>query len=219
MTFDGPTYRWIAWNLFLAVIPVVAAYVAWAGLTRWPARRYPLLLILWIPLLVVWLAFLPNTCYLLTEWRHLFIEDGLRESVLRAEYDRAAMLSIAKWGLFFLLYSGAGAACFVLSIRPIHGLIRRSGISGVLVGIPFFLLTSVGVYLGLIVRLNSWDLANRPDYVWQSWMQAVENPTVLKVVIVFAALLWLLYWIGDVWVDGFRARFHAVMKRPRTSGD
>jgi uncharacterized membrane protein len=85
----------------------------------------------------------------------------------------------------------------------------------VLVGVPFFLLTSVGVYPGLILRLNSWDLADRPGYVWESWLQSVENPTVLKVVIVFAVLLWLLYWIGDVWVDGFRARVAHALKRHR----
>lgn len=218
MTVNAGTYHWIAWNLFLAVIPVVAAYALWAGLSYFPGRRYPALWVLWIPLLAVWFAFLPNTCYLLTEWRHLFIEDGLREAVLRAEFDRGAMLSIAKWGLFFLFYSGAGAACFVLSIRPIHGLIKRSGVSGLVFGVPFFLLTSVGVYLGLILRLNSWDLAQRPGFVWDAWLRSVENPTVLKVEIVFAVLLWLLYWIGDVWVDGFMSRVRHAMK-PRNASE
>ena len=71
---------------------------------------------------------------------------------------------------------------------------------------PFFLLTSLGVYLGLIVRLNSWDIVTRPGRVLDIAVRAVLNPLLLETILVFAFLLWLLYETVDIWVDGLMDR-------------
>lgn len=206
MEWDLSSWRWVLWNVFLAVIPVVAAYTLSYGVSRWTVRKHIVPWWVWLPLGAVWLAFLPNTCYLLTEWRHFLFDDPMPDLIRQADTDRGVMLGIAKWGLFFLAYSGIGTACFVLSIRPIHRLIRLARISAWFPGVAFFLLMSFGVYLGLIVRLNSWDIVNRPRYVWEVSVQAMANPTLVRVVLVFAFLLWLLYLIGDVWMDGLAVR-------------
>ena len=76
-----------------------------------------------------------------------------------------------------------------------------------LLAIPFFLLVSLGVYLGLIVRLNSWDLLSRPRYVADIALDAFTRPLLLKAIFVLAAFLWVLYVTVDIWLDGFQARF------------
>jgi uncharacterized membrane protein len=206
MEWDLSAWKWVIWNVFLAAIPVATAYALSFGVSRWTVRKRIVPWWVWLPLCAVWLAFLPNTCYLLTEWRHFLFDEPMPDLIRRADMDRGVMLGIAKWGLFFLVYSGIGAASFVLSIRPIHRLIRLAKIPAWFPGAAFFLLTSFGVYLGLIVRLNSWDIVHRPRYVWEVSVQAIENPTLVRVVVVFAFLLWLLYLTGDVWMDGLAVR-------------
>jgi uncharacterized membrane protein len=200
------SWHWILWNLFLAAIPVPLAYLLGAGAEAFTLRRRRVPWLVWLPLAVVWFAFLPNTCYLLTEWRHFLFGprfEGLRDA---ADTNRLVWLSFAKYGLFFLFYSAFGVLCFTLSVRPIEALLRRARINPLPWAVPFFLLISLGVYMGLIVRLNSWEIVTRPDYVFGIAWNAVIHPRLCKAVITFAALLWLLYETVDIWVDGLNLR-------------
>lgn len=206
MVWDLAAWHWVLWNVFLAAIPVVAGYLLSMGATQFTIRRRFIPLWCWLPLLAVWFVFLPNTCYLLTEWRHFLADGNMPERLARADTDQSAMLSVAKWGLFFLIYSGVGAATFILSIRPIHTLLRRLRVPGWIPGVPFFFLMSFGVYLGLIVRLNSWDILNRPMHVWDETVSALSRFRLMEAVVVFAVLLWLLYLLGDLIADGLAYR-------------
>lgn len=195
----------VLWNLLLAVIPVVLAYLL-AWLLR---KRLKLagILLLAVPLGIAWLAFLPNTCYLLTEWRHLLF-DKRWEPLLDAGHENpAAMYGTAKWALFFLLYSGTGVFLFVLGVRPMEHWLRSTGQKSFLYAPFFFFLVSLGVYLGLVLRLNSWDLVRRPQFVVNVALEAVTSRPLLVAISVFAVLLWALYEGADIWVDGVRARF------------
>ena len=191
----------VGWNLFLAAIPVGLGYgLAWGLGGRGKTRRLPLWVCL--PLGVAWLAFLPNTCYLLTEWRHLLLDRRWADVLDVSDADNSAMFSIAKWALFFVAYSGSGVLLFVLSIRPVEQWLKAAGRSILVVAPLLFFVTSLGVYLGLVQRLNSWDLWNRPRYVWLITTHALVEPKLLGSIIVFALILWFLYEAVDLWVDG-----------------
>lgn len=194
----------VLWNLMLAAIPVGLGYALGALLGR--KKSGPVVWLLALPLAVAWLAFLPNTCYLLTEWRHLLFDRQWEDLLDRAHMDRTAMLRTAKWALVFLAYSGAGVLLFTLAIRPIERWLRAAGKPFYLFAPPLFLLTSLGVYLGLIERLNSWDLVQRPMLVWREALRAVNSQTLLLSIPVFALLLWALYEAVDIWVDGIAER-------------
>src|SRR5579871_1566931 len=143
-----PTLTWTLWNLFLAIIPVATAYLLAAGVRRYTLSRqrvplsagddkgnidrYPQFqrrqrvpLWAWLPLAVVWFAFLPNSCYLLTEWRHFLFDPMFQALRDAAENNALYMVTVAKFGFFFLLYSLAGVLCFTLAIRPIERLLRE----------------------------------------------------------------------------------------------
>ena len=76
-------------------------------------------------------------------------------------------------------------------------------------------MTSLGVYLGLIERLNSWNVVNRPQQVWREALYALRSHTLLFSIMVFAALLWALYKAVDIWVDGVAERIPGIKKDQR----
>ncbi len=197
---------WVCFNTFLALVPVAAAYtIHWlAGL---PGRRTKVLVAVPILLLgLIWLAFLPNTCYLLTEWRHFLTTVGYSRIYARFQVDADAALRLMKYTLFYLCYSGFGVLTFTIAVRPMARLLRRSGAALWVWGIPFFLLMSVGVYLGLVLRFSSWELISRPVEVWAAVVQLQHRPVLSSFVIAFAGFLWIAYLAVDVWIDGFLAR-------------
>jgi uncharacterized membrane protein len=62
------------------------------------------------------------------------------------------------------------------------------------------------VYLGLIVRLNSWDLWTRPLHVWRYIAEVPSRPSLIAAIAVFGLFLWGLYEALDLWVDAFGQR-------------
>ena len=57
----------VLWNLFLAVVPVLLAFAIARGVRRERAAGGAVRWLLWGPLALLWLLFLPNSCELLTE--------------------------------------------------------------------------------------------------------------------------------------------------------
>ncbi len=198
--------EWVAWNLMLAAIPVLIAYPLAALIEKLTLKKHKIHPAVWIVPCLVWLAFLPNTCYLLSEWRHFLFDAHFTNIRDDAGDNPFVVLRVAKQGLFFIAYSAVGALFFTLAIRPMHRVLQKAKISTVLVAIPFFLMISMGVYLGLIVRLNSWDIIQRPGVVLKYVIHAASTPALVGAITGFAGLLWLLYIIVDMWVDGFKMR-------------
>ena len=197
--------RWVVWNTFLALIPVAAGYAIYA-LYRFPRRRTYATGVLMLLLGLVWFAFMPNTCYLLTEWRHFL--DAIGYTNLYAEWhvSKTAAVRLMMYTLFYMFYSGIGALTFAFAIRPIAFVMRQRGYTPWVWAIPFFLLMSLGVYLGLILRLNSWDIITRPEYVWSSVTGALSNRGLMFIVTAFAGFLWFVYAVMNIWVDGLMLR-------------
>lgn len=195
----------VLWNLLLAVIPVALGY-ALAWLLKRGLKPVGLVLLAW-PLAIAWLGFLPNTCYLLTEWRHLLFDSRWEPMLDAAHRSPVDMYQTAKWAFFFLIYSGLGVFLFVLGVRPMEHWLRSKGQLPYLYAPFFFFLVSLGVYLGLIERFNTWDLLGRPTFVWNVAVEGVTSRPKLFAIGIFALILWALYEAGDIWVDGVAARF------------
>jgi len=195
----------VIWNLFLAVIPVGLAYSA-AGLFRRVGAQ-PALWLALAPVLLLWFIFLPNSCYLFTEPRHLFLALERGELWSRAPREPHAAVRLVFWISLSLVYTSAGALTFVLSIRPIKALLRERRRPTLAWVVPFFVLMSLGVYLGLVVRYNSWDLFTRPAVVFGTIAETVGRPILLTAIVLFGFVLWAAYEVVDIWVDGFAGRW------------
>ena len=204
VTLQSP--YWILWNLLLSAIPVGLVYLWTYCIRRYSLKRNGIHWVAFSPLILMWIAFLPNTCYLLTEWRHFLFDDyfvGVREAV---EGSHVGMLRVARQGLFFVCYSGLGVLALVFAIRPAELFLSKLKIHKAVWMAPLFLLTSLGVYLGLVVRLNSWDLLARPAQVAHVTGYALMSSLHLKTIVIFAFLLWIGYELGNVWADGLMLR-------------
>ena len=196
---------WVGWNTYLAVIPVMLGYVI-AHVAARPKRSLATNVGVWV-LVIMWLAFLPNTCYLLTEWRHYLINLDSSNMYLRAQADPATAMKLLLYTAFYLCFSGIGMLTFTLAIRPLARLAEKRGLNIRAPAILLFLMLSVGVYLGLILRFNSWDLLTRPAEVWASATGILHRPLLAAFIVAFGGFLWLAYTAIDIWVDGFAARW------------
>lgn len=195
-----------AWDLFLAAIPVALGYGAAALGRRATQRRGAILWLGFGLVLALWLAFVPNTCYLLTEWRHFLNQVDSRNLYQRSQHQPGLLFNISLWALFYLGFSGFGAMALALAIRPIERLLQEWRIPFFVIAVPLFMLLSLGVYLGLIVRLNSWDLWTRPLHVWRYIAEVPSRPSIMAAIAIFGLFLWALYEALDLWVDAFGQR-------------
>jgi uncharacterized membrane protein len=168
---------YLLWNLSLAWVPFVAA------LALDDVRSTPLSLQL--PLLALWLAFFPNAPYLVTDLIHIDLADHSATSIL----GDAALVSVVPVGL------ALGFSSLMLVERVVRG--RFGGRTALAVAVFSLAAASLGIYLGRVVRLNSWDLITRPHLVGSVLHQLARNPLAhpiaVALTIALAATLSVLY--------------------------
>jgi uncharacterized membrane protein len=188
---DSRRYIFLAWNLYLAWIPVVFAYIALA----FSKRRYLLYGI--VPLFAfLWLIFFPNAPYILTDLQHLALE----------------LTDVPVWYDVILLiwFSWTGVLLGVVSLYIMHMIV--SGAFGRWMGWAFVLivsaLSSLGIYLGRFGRFNSWDIFQHPSEVALTILGRVIDPSLRLVAFTgsltafFLFVYLTLYAFGHLLNDG-----------------
>lgn len=191
----------IVWNVYLAFLPVGLSAII-AIVYRWFPNIRKVWWI-WPPLVILWLGFLPNAAYLITEWRHFIDLISRDPDMIRSGMrDKQTLLDFLGLATFYVIYSGTGLLTFSMSIWPLAQITRPRWWAKLV----FFLLCALGVYLGLIKRLNTWNLWTRPIAVLHYSLDALSHPVLLLLIIGLAAALWLNYWVFEVFVDGLMLR-------------
>jgi len=138
---------WMTWNLILAAIPAVLAVAVF----RHPGPRRAG----WWAGAGLTLLFLPNAPYVVTDLVHL------RHDVVLARSDLAVVYGVLPvYGLFV----AAGFACYalVLSEAGRHLDARGLGRWRAPGEVAVHLVCAVGVVLGRVARLNSWQPVTEP---------------------------------------------------------
>jgi uncharacterized membrane protein len=165
--------RWVAWNLFLALLPTL---LAWRLFVPGHPRRAT-----WWAGVAVFVALLPNAPYVLTDVIHF------DDSVARSDGAAHVALVLVPGYLAFL---SIGFASYVFCVVRVERWLRAGGWSlPRLLGadITLHALCAVGVFLGRVFRFNSWDLLARPDEI----LDVVRLPQP-RTVVVLAALFVVL---------------------------
>jgi uncharacterized membrane protein len=139
----GSDFRFLVWNLILAWVPLILALVVYDGYRRSGT-------LLWLsPALALWLIFLPNAPYIVTDFVHL------------SASSRAPL-----WfdGVELSAFAWTGMLLGFVSLYLVHAVLRhRVGAPGAWCAVLCVLaLASAGVYLGRVKRWNSWDLLTQP---------------------------------------------------------
>jgi uncharacterized membrane protein len=155
---------WMGWNLFLGFIPVVLSWVLFndrsqiifkhsLGYSLGQSWGYRLL---WWVGTLVFLLFLPNAAYIVTDIIHLVNDIYVPE--------------ITKKGLILLIipqyicFLSLGFYGYVLSVVNLADYLLKQKIIAKPLGLELGinLICAVGVYLGRFNRLNSWDVVTQP---------------------------------------------------------
>jgi uncharacterized membrane protein len=169
-----PHFGYLVWNLALAWIPFVLAILLY------DSRRRETGPVGVAALAGLWLIFLPNAPYIVTDFVHLG-----RDPLAPLWFDGITIASFAGVGLLL----GLGSVCLV------HSVVRRAvgtRLAWCVAG-GALALSSIGIYLGRFLRLNSWDALTRPHELVSLTTRRLAdpfgNPRLLFLVLAMTLLL------------------------------
>ncbi|MCG2617876.1 DUF1361 domain-containing protein [Terrimonas sp. NA20] len=172
------TFLFLIWNLFLAFIPY--AISEWlSGRIRVMENKVLLALVL-----TVWLLFIPNAFYIVTDLFHLH-EFG----DVPGWFDLALIFSFAWNGLLL----------GVLSVRRIETILQViTGRSFSLLFVFFVMwLNAFGVYIGRYLRFNSWDVISKPFSLFSDLFDIIIHPLKYRMdwgmIFVYSMFMTVLY--------------------------
>ena len=152
ITAQGPD---LIWNMILALIAYDAAVLT--TISKKQKWLYPLLL-------VVWLAFYPNTFYMLTDLVHMtWVGDTLWNPV-----SMRLFMAFVPSILF-------GVYCGIESWNILRERWKWTWWLDMLVVAGLSYLSSLAIYIGRYDRLNSWDLVTRPQLVVQKLLETFQK--------------------------------------------
>ncbi len=172
------TFVFLLWNLFLAWIPYLCSIGVSSLNQRYPRQWWYLL----VPGLL-WLIFLPNAPYMVTDLWHL-----------------DERLPVPFWYDLGLLATFAWTGCFLAlaSLNTMQRVVRQflGPWLGWLFALSAIWLSGVGIYLGRFLNLNSWDLLVRPQIVLADILPRlvpIRDRQLFGVTAMFAAFLLVCY--------------------------
>ncbi|MBY0424824.1 MAG: DUF1361 domain-containing protein [Cytophagales bacterium] len=165
-------YSFLLWNLALAWVPLMVTKNL-GNVNRDFSFGF------WC-LVGIWLLFLPNSPYLITDLKHL----------KRSELDYS-------WvdPLIFFSFSFVGLYIAMVSTSQVHKALALKfnvGFTWFFILICF-VLSGFGVYLGRIERYNSWDLFTHPFRLFRGSWVAIQNEQALWMTFSFGFFMFLVY--------------------------
>ena len=133
----------LIWNLFLAYIPYFLSSSIYKNFFNTSKKIQNSFYGL------IWLLFIPNSFYILTDFTHLHFKTTFQFSL--------DMLIISSFS-FVGLYVG------LLSIHTIRQLViaKYGNTKGNIFILIITFLSAFGIYLGRVLRFNSWDIISKP---------------------------------------------------------
>jgi uncharacterized membrane protein len=173
-----PEHSAIAWNLVLAWIPFVLALAVYERARPGRSTMAP------VALGALWLLFLPNAPYLVTDLKH--VGSGGELPFL---YD-VLLLASAAW---------AGLLLGLTSLFLMHAVARRlvGAVNAWALVVVALALSSFGIYLGRVQRWNSWDVFVRPGQlagdVARGVLDPLAHPRPIAVTVLFTTFLLVSY--------------------------
>jgi uncharacterized membrane protein len=172
------SYLFLVWNLFLAFLP----YLITKAISR--DSRLINTRVKFIIVFLLWLFWMPNAFYIITDLFHL----GSTPNMPRW-YDLALILSCA-WN---------GVIMGVLSVRQMEKIwhLRVPQIREWWFMAPVMFLNAWGVYIGRFLRFNTWDIISNPFVlmadIFEMLLHPVENRIAWSMVLCYAVMMGIMY--------------------------
>ncbi|MCB4808909.1 DUF1361 domain-containing protein [Tamlana sp. 62-3] len=171
-------YLFLVWNIFLAVIP----YAITTYLKRNP-KRYKLSLVLWLG---IWLLFLPNAPYIVTDFVHL-----------QYNYSHYFWLDV----LIIAAFALSGLLLFYFSLLDFNKITAKylSIKTQLYANAAILFASAFGVYLGRYFRYNSWDIVSHPIDLIVDIFHLLTNPKSMTNPWLFT-IIFGLFLCGGFWI-------------------
>lgn len=172
-------YSFLVWNLFLAWVPYFISSWLLKHKLILKSKMKPALLIF------LWLLFMPNTFYIITDLFHLG--------------DRAAghqWLDLT----IILSFAWTGILLGVLSIRRMDMILSsmRGKLFASIVVCFVMWLNAFGIYIGRYLRFNSWDIITNPfslfDEIFSILLRPYDHRWVWAMTICFSLFMIIIYY-------------------------
>lgn len=153
--------------------------------------------------LIVYLAFLPNAPYLLTDIIHLI-------EAIRSNYSVWVLILV-----FFPLHLFAitlGWEAYVLSVINQSYYLKKIGARKYIFWTELLthLLCAIGVYLGRFLRFNSWDIITQPEILFTESINKLTEQIPALVIIVTFSILTIFYLLMKQITLGFLLRLREI---------
>lgn len=180
--------RWMTWNLFLALIPLL--------LSIWLFRNNRGRSWLWWLGFLVFYAFLPNAPYLLTDVIHLIHDIRTIQSVW--------LITLVLIPIYLLVILG-GFEAYVISLINLGHYLHRVGKTQWIFWVELIThaLCAIGIYWGRFLRFNSWDFITQPDALLTRGVEELLGKQPLIIIAITFLVLLVLYWIMKQVTLGF----------------
>lgn len=178
---DADQYSYMVWNLFLAWLPPIFMVYLLRTLRRkrWSSWQG-------IGVSLLWLGFLPNSFYLVSDFIHL--EEAASGQVL---YSAVMFMSFAINGLLL------GYISLYLFHRELRQRVSGAATRSILA--LTLLLCSFAIYLGRDLRWNTWDVFVNPAGILfdlsNRLISPLSHPRMFIVTGIFFVLLTALYYV------------------------
>jgi uncharacterized membrane protein len=185
----------LVWNLFLAWVPLVLALAVYDGARRGTTAS-PL-----AALGVMWLLFLPNAPYIVTDLKWLGRYDS------GTHWFDPALIGAA---------AAIGLALGFLSLYLVQAVVttRLGRLAGWALAFGALVASGVGVYLGRFERWNSWDVFTEPTRVVGQLGSAALDPLAHGrplALSVFFGVVWCMGYV--LFYTAFRAQLRGLEER------
>ncbi|MBK9732921.1 MAG: DUF1361 domain-containing protein [Chitinophagaceae bacterium] len=167
-------YGFLLWNLFLAWLPFIFAY--------WAYRNYFLgghMISILLPALF-WLLFFPNAPYIITDIVHMRTRSGIP-----IWFDATMVFCFAFTGFILGLSS----------LYMIHRMLHHAFASwkSWLMIMLLIAMSGYGIYIGRILRWNSWDIFTSPIPLLHDVHDTILTPSSLAMIAMFSILMGITY--------------------------
>ena len=173
------TLHWMLYNISLAIIPVMFGLFMYQAKTKFFKYLFGL----------VWILFLPNTIYILTDIIH-FPKDWV---MVNDVYKPVFIFT-------YILLMITGIGTFVFSMYPLELMLRKLKkksqiIEKDLILIGVNILVAFGMVLGRVQRLNSWDVFFNIPKVIEDAIQVMLQPYLLSLFLLFSIACNIIYFL------------------------
>lgn len=163
-------FHWMTFNILLALLAVLLSwlfYKAKKGIIK-------------IIFLITWLIFVPNTIYIFTDILHLMRQVNKMNLF-------GAIILFTQYAALFI----TGFLTYILSLYLIEKKLKH--LRFLIIGINF--LIGIGILLGRIHRLNSWDIILNMEKVGNATIEIISSPKLISLSILFGLLGNFIYFL------------------------